>query len=137
MIRRASSLSKVSTPPSTTRSTKTPKISKVIQLKLPSPLLQRFPHEIAPSKSVQPKSCQAPTPALPASNEKAKSAPADTDSKSTPASSPSEPPDVPSDNAKSKISSGPNNGIKRELGDGVDDASKFRGRPGPRKRQKL
>lgn len=137
--RRVSSTApKVSTPPSTTRPSKTSKQSKIIQLKLSSLLLARFPHEKCTKKSAPPKPSSTPAPIAPApSNEKSAVVDIKTEIKSSPAPSP---PDihVPSViDANQKGATGPKTGMKRELGEGVEENPKSKSRPGPKKKQKM
>lgn len=137
--RRVSSTApKVPTPPSTARPSKTSKQSKIIQLKLSSILLARFPHEKCTKKSAPPKPSSTPAPIAPApSNEKSAVVTIKTENKSSPAPSP---PDlhVPSvTDANQKGATGPKTGMKRELGEGVEENPKSKSRPGPKKKQKM
>lgn len=132
-----SSLSKVSTPPSVTRPGKTPKTSKIICLKLLSASLARYPHEKPARKPAQPKPAPPSIPTPTPSNEKAKSAAVKSEPKTPPAPSQPEIPDDPAENMSQKPTTGPKTGMKRELGEGVDDSAKSKARPGPKKRQKL
>lgn len=137
--RRVSSTApKVSTPPSTARPSKTSKQSKIIQLKLSSTLLARFPHEKPTKKPVPPKPSSTPAPiAAAASNEKSAVVDIKTEIKSSPAPSLPEI-SVPSViDANQKGATGPKTGMKRELGEGVEENPKSKSRPGPKKKQKL
>ncbi|MCJ1464937.1 hypothetical protein MMC07_003552 [Pseudocyphellaria aurata] len=133
----SSTLSKVSTPPSTARPTKASKPSKVIQLKLTSTLLARFPHEKPSRKPSQSKSSSTSTPVPGVTNEAASSTEVKSETKTSPAPSATEIPSIPAVDITPKGSSGPKVGVKRELGEGVDDNAKSKSRPGPKKRQKL
>ena len=129
---------KVSTPPSTARPSKTSKQSKIIQLKLSSALLARFAHEKPTKKPAPPKPSSAPTPIAAApSNEKSAVVDIKTEIKSSPAPSPPAV-SVPSViDANQKGATGPKTGMKRELGEGVEENPKSKSRPGPKKKQKL
>lgn len=133
----SSTLSKVTTPPSTARPTKASKPSKVIQLKLTSALLARFPHEKVPRKPSQSKSPPASTPNPAFPSEKASTVEVKSETKTSPAPSVPEIPPVPVVDMSQKGSSVPKTGVKRELGEGVDDSAKSKSRPGPKKRQKM
>lgn len=137
--RRVSSTApKVSTPPSTARPSKTSKQCKIIQLKLSSLLLARFPHEKPTRKTAPPKPSSTPAPIAAApSNEKSAVVDIKTEIKSSPAPSP---PDVPVHSvvdANQKGATGPKTGMKRELGEGVEENPKSKSRPGPKKKQKM
>lgn len=132
-----SSLSKVSTPPSTTRPVKNPKQSNVIKLKLPPTKLSRFPHEKPTRKASQTKTPPAPLPATPLASDKAKPLPTKAEPKTPPASIRSDIPETPIDNMNQQAPTGTVIGVKRELGEGVDDSAKSKARPGPKKRQKM
>lgn len=129
---------KVSTPPSTARPSKTSKQSKIIQLKLSSTLLAGFPHEKASKKAAPPKPSSTPAPIAAApSNEKSAVVDIKQEIKSSPAPSPPEI-SVPSViDANQKGAAGPKTGMKRELGEGVEENPKSKSRPGPKKKQKL
>lgn len=133
----SSTLSKVSTPPSTARPSKTSKPSKVIQLKLTSALLARFPHEKIARKPSQSKSSSTSTPVPVVSNEKASSAEVKSETKTSPAPGVPEIPLIPTVDMNQKGPLVSKTGVKRELGEGVDDNAKSKSRPGPKKRQKL
>lgn len=131
---------KVSTPPlSTARPSKaSTKQSKIIQLKLSSPLLARFPHEKPTKKPALPKHSSTPVPIVAApSNEIPAVVDIKTEIKSSPAPSPPEI-HVPSViDANQKGATGPKTGMKRELGEGIEENLKSKSRPGPKKKQKL
>ena len=144
-VRRVSSLSKVSTPPSSARASKSSKAAKLVCLKLSSNHLARFPHET---------SNQPPPP--PSSSTKKPAAPAVTTATTKEETRPAEPklevvsPPPPtttsSDTPQPSIhesalkpatkQSNPKTGTKRGLGAGVSDP-KPRARPGPKKKLKL
>lgn len=137
-LRRVSStLSKVSTPPSVTRPSKSSKQSKIVCLKLSSSALLRFPHEKGTRKSTQtkPPPPSIPIPTVP--NEKVKPVGVKSEPKTPPAPIRTEVPSPPTDNTNQKPAIGPKTGTKRELGEGVDDSGKSKARPGPKKRQKM
>lgn len=129
---------KVPTPPSTARPSKTSKQSKIIQLKLSSALLARFPHEKPTKKPAPPKASSTPTPIATApSDEKPTVVDIKTEIKLSPAPSPPGI-SVPSViDANQKGATGPKTGMKRELGEGVEENPKSKSRPGPKKKQKL
>lgn len=133
----SSTLSKVSTPPSTARPTKATKPSKVIQLKLTPTLLAQFPHEKTTRKSSQNKSSSTSTPIPAASNDKASLVEVKSETKPSPAPSAPENPPIFVVDMIQKGSSGPKTGMKREAGESLDDSAKSKSRPGPKKRQKL
>ncbi|MCJ1267334.1 hypothetical protein MMC22_007219 [Lobaria immixta] len=133
----SSTLSKVSTPPSTARTPKASKPSKVIQLKLTSALLAEFPHEKIARKPSQTKSSSTSTVTPAVSNDKVTLAEVKSETKTSPAPSAPEIPPIPAVDMSQKGSSGPKTSVKRELGEGVDDGAKSKSRPGPKKRQKL
>ena len=133
----SSTLSKVSTPPSTTRPTKATKPSRIIQLKLTSTLLAQFPHEKTTRKSSQTKSSSASTPIPATSNDKASLVEVKSETKPSPAPSAPENPPISVTDMIQKGSSGPKTGVKREAGESLDDGTKSKTRPGPKKRQKL
>lgn len=137
--RRVSSTApKISTPPSTARPSKSSKQSKIIQLKLSSLLLVRFPYEKATKKTAPPKPLSTPTPIAAAPpNEKSVVVDIKTEIKSSPAPSP---PDIPMPSvidANQKGATGPKTGMKREFGEGVEENLKSKSRPGPKKKQKM
>ncbi|KAL8950277.1 MAG: hypothetical protein Q9222_003681 [Ikaeria aurantiellina] len=139
----SSNLAKVSTPPNPTRGSKGSKGSRVICLRLPSKLLQRF----APSPPDQPASLSPPSKQTQdvatkqiAHKEEANSVNVKPEASSPPvatASSETPQPSVnePTPNPTAKASS-PQTGSKRGLGAGVDNP-KPRARPGPKKKIKL
>ncbi|KAL8713312.1 MAG: hypothetical protein Q9220_002511 [cf. Caloplaca sp. 1 TL-2023] len=139
----SSNLAKVSTPPNPTRGSKGSKGSKVICLKLPSKLLQRFAPtspDQPPSASPPPKQTQDNTTKTPNRKEEGKSVNVKPEASSPPvAAAASETPqpsaNEPTPNPTTKASS-PQTGSKRGLGAGVDNA-KPRARPGPKKKIKL
>lgn len=138
----SSSLSKVSTPPTTATSTaitntrpiKPSKPSKVVNLKLPKEKLSRFPHEQIVRKSSQPKKSPLSTSTIAAPDEPATSAPIKSESDNTPPSSGSGPTSSPVKDGKQEGLPAPNPGVKRELGAGVDSDDKDLAKNSPRKR---
>lgn len=136
--RRVSSpLSKVSTPASTEKGSKSSKPSRVIKLKVPNARLSRFPHESTPSKSVPKKKSPLSTntlatPSDPPHLEETKSESNDTLAL---ASSKTVPP--PAEETVKNEPSSPKTGTKRELGAGVEEPVKVRARPGPKKKPRL
>lgn len=142
--RASSSLSKVSTPTSTARTSKPSKPSRIVRLKLPSPILSRFPHEQithkgAPTKASPstPKTIAPLEPATPAETKavikpEPKAKPTPTPVSTVPTIKPS-----PAEDSSQKGLPGPKTGVKRELGAGVEGATKSRARPGPKKKAKL
>ncbi|KAL8830918.1 MAG: hypothetical protein Q9170_005520 [Blastenia crenularia] len=147
MRRVSSGLAKVSTPPSSTRTSKGSKPSKIVCFKLPGKTLVRFSHDIAddtpplvpPKKQAQKQSSDATAPRPPQEEvpksinikPEASSPPGETAGSTTPQPPPKE--------AVGKITtkaSSPKTGSKRALGAGVD-GPKPRARPGPKKKSKL
>ncbi|KAL8916390.1 MAG: hypothetical protein Q9208_008537 [Pyrenodesmia sp. 3 TL-2023] len=142
-MRRASSgLAKVSTPPSSNRTSKGSKASKTVCLKLPSKALARFAQDTpdsAPSPAPLNK-LTSDTSADSPSVEEAKPAqvkapPSSPPAETTGSGTPQPPTQDPSGKPTAKVSS-PKTGSKRGLGAGVD-GTKPRARPGPKKKFKL
>lgn len=131
----SSSLSKTSTNPSADKSSKPAKPTKIIHLQLPKSSLLRFPHDPIAQKSVPKKKSplsisttappRDPTP-TPESNE-------------TPVPPPTVPKVevAPSEEPIKKESTSPKTGSKRELGTGVEEPVKQKGKPGPKKKPRL
>ena len=142
--RASSSLSKVSTPTSITRTSKSSKPTRIVQLKLPSAILSRYPHEHAARKAAARKaSPSTPNPIAPI--EPATPAEIEAEVKSEPKIKPTSTPaptvsnikPSPAEESSQKGPLGPKTGAKRELGAGVEGTSKSRARPGPKKKAKL
>ncbi len=142
--RASSSLSKVSTPTSAARSSKPSKATRIVQLKLPTTILSRFPHEqiirkAAPTKA-SPSTSKTIAPIEPATpaeikaevEPEPKAKPTPTPVSTVPAIKPS-----PAEDSSQKGLLGPKTGAKRELGAGVEGPAKSRARPGPKKKAKL
>ncbi|KAL8956655.1 MAG: hypothetical protein Q9193_005882 [Seirophora villosa] len=140
--RRASSgLAKVSTPPSSNRTTKASKASKILRLKLPSEALARFaphppddaPSPVPPTKQVQDAVAPVEEEPKPISVKPEKSSPPPPHP--TGSATPQPPPKDPSGKNITKASS-PKIGSKRGLGAGLD-GTRPRARPGPKKKLKM
>ncbi|KAL8903545.1 MAG: hypothetical protein Q9207_003850 [Kuettlingeria erythrocarpa] len=142
-MRRASSgLAKVSTPPSSSRTTKGSKASRVVCLKLPSKALARFAQhtpDSAPSptplKKLTPDASTTTPPAEEARPVLDKAPPSSPPAETTSSSTPQPPSKDPTGKVTAKASS-PKTGSKRGLGAAVD-GTKARARPGPKKKSKL
>ena len=133
--RAPSSLSKVSTPPHTARSNKSSKPSLIVRFKLSNASLRRFPHD-TPSPPEKDQSKDASPPLLP---ETKPVPPTDASSQASGTSTP-QPTTENQSTTKSEPktdSSTPKTGAKRELGAGVSGEPKPKGRPGPKKKNKL
>ncbi|KAI4171971.1 MAG: hypothetical protein LQ343_003880 [Gyalolechia ehrenbergii] len=143
MRRVSSNLAKVSTPPSSTRTTKGSKSSRIVCFKLSSKVLARFAPNV-PDKSPSPIPPTKQTPDAPgnvAAKEegpksiKVKPEAASPPDEATGSSTPQPPSKEPGASTMTKASS-PKTGSKRALGAGVD-GPKPRARPGPKKKSKL
>ncbi len=140
----SSSLSKVSTPPTTAtptpattaRSTKPSKPSKVVNLKLPKDKLSRFPHEQPVRKSSQPKKSPLSTSTTVAPDEPAASAPIKSEQDSTPPSNESGSASSTAKDVKQEVLPTAKPGVKRELGTGTESEDKDKSKNSPRKRPK-
>lgn len=138
----SSSLSKVSTPPTTAppiattnaRPVKSSKPSKVISFKLSKEKLSRFPHEQIARKSSQPKKSPLSTSTTVPPDEVATSAPIKSELDSTPTSNESGPASSPVKDVKQEDLSAPKPGVKRELGAGTESEDKDKSQNNPRKR---
>lgn len=141
----SSSLSKVSTPPTTATFTATAnpkpakptKPSKIVTFKLKKEKLSRFPHERIVRKSSQPKKSPLSTSTTVAPDEPATSAPI----KSEPDNSPPSPPSNESGRASPMVKDVKQEslpalkaGVKRELGAGTESEDKDKSKSSPRKR---
>ncbi|KAL9577723.1 MAG: hypothetical protein Q9212_006184 [Teloschistes hypoglaucus] len=140
----SSSLAKVSTPPTSARTSKAAKSSKIVALKLPSKLLLRFDSN-SPGQEPSPKPPPKQIPDVTSTSsplEEEDSKPVDVKGEviSPPTATPgSETPQPPTKDIKGKPTtkaSSPKTGSKRALGAGVD-GPKPRARPGPKKKAKL
>ncbi|KAL8743534.1 MAG: hypothetical protein Q9190_004131 [Brigantiaea leucoxantha] len=142
----SSSLSKVATPPTSARASKSSKQRTVAILKLPPKVLSRFPHEAPSAKPSPPpaqpaKKSSASTSAAAMKREQPKLPEVKPETMSPPPmpSSSGTPQPSANDSATSRAgakSGSPKAGTKRGLGAGVD-SSKPRARPGPKKKIKL
>ena len=138
----SSSLSKVSTPPTTAppiattnaRPVKPSKPSKVISLKLSKDKLSRFPHEQIARKSSQPKKSPLSTSTTVPPDEVATPAPIKPELDKTPTSNESGPASSPVKDVKQEGLSPPKPGVKRELGAGTESEDKDKSQNNPRKR---
>ena len=138
----SSSLSKVSTPPSTATPTATPnarpikpsKPSKVVKFKLSKDKLSRFPHEQIVRKSSQPKKSPLSTSTTVPPDEPATSAPIKSEPDNTPSSNESGPVSSPAKDVKQEGRPAPKSGVKRELEAGVESDDKDKAKNPPRKR---
>ena len=116
------------------RPDKTNKPSKIVVFKLPPTSLGRFLPKSTPRKNAKAKSTPSavstPTVAAPVATEPASSPNHDaSESNATPAPGATDPP--------KKKGSGAKAGTKRALGQTGDGGPKARGKPGPKKKQKL
>ena len=136
----SASTTKASTPQSTEKTSKSTKPSKIVHLHLSPPSLLRFPHDTITQKSIpkkkSPLSISTPAPSgdpTPPPEPKSQSS-------GTPASPPTitkaEPTPPVVDSVK-KDWTGPKTGSKRELGAGVEEPIKPKGKPGPKKKPRL
>ncbi|KAL9134217.1 MAG: hypothetical protein Q9175_004603 [Cornicularia normoerica] len=138
----SSSLSKVSTPPSTATPTTTAnarpikplKPSKVVNLKLSKDKLTRFPHEQIVRKSSQPKRSPLSTSTTVPPDEPAISAPIKSEPDNSPPSNESGPTSSPVKDVMQEGLPAPKTGVKRELGAGVESDDKDKPKNPPRKR---
>ena len=137
----SSSLSKVSTPPTTapatttntTRPSKSSKQSKVIQFKLSKEVLSSFPHETL-RKPGQKKASPLSTSTVITPDEPAASATVKSESEPVPVVKGETPAASPAKDIKQEGLPGPKTGAKRELGAGVESDSKEKPKANPRKR---
>ena len=140
-VRRTSStLSKVATPPNSSRASKTAKQSLVVRFNLPSASLSKFPHEAPPQKPPPSKASSSSTSTPTASSQPVPLTDVKSDQDSTPQPAPSEEKletPVESDQAKPSVPS--KAGVKRDAEQALDGppVSKGRGRFGPRKKVKV
>ena len=140
----SSSLSKVSTPPTTAtpvattnaRPIKPSKPSKVVNLKLSKERLSRFPHDQIVRKTSQPKKSPLSTSTTVAPDEPATPAPSKSDPDNTTPSNESGPASSPVKEIKQEGPSAPKSGVKRELGAGIESDDKDKSKNPPRKRPK-
>lgn len=142
--RASSSLSKVSTPTSAARTSKASKPTRIVRLRLPSPILSRFPHEqstrkaaptkVSPStpKLIAPLEPATPADTKPELKPEPKAKATSTTVSTVPTIKPS-----PAEDSSQKGLPVPKTGAKRELGAGVEGPAKSRARPGPKKKAKL
>lgn len=142
--RASSSLSKVSTPTSAARTSKPSKPTRIVRLKLPMPILSRFPHEKITRKAASTKASPSATktiaplePATPAETKAEIKPEPKAKPTSTPVSTVSTIKPSPAEDSSQKGLPSPKTGAKRELGAGVEGAAKSRARPGPKKKAKL
>lgn len=138
----SSSLSKVSTPSNTTTPTaatstrpiKPSKQSKVVNLKLPTDKLSRFPHEQTVRKPSQLKKSPLSTSTIVAPDEPATSAPIKSEPDNTPPSNESGSTPSPVKDVKQDGLPATKTGVKKELGAGVESDDKDTPKNPPRKR---
>lgn len=138
----SSSLSKVSTPPTTTtpaatnntRPIKPSKPSKIVSLKLSKARLSRFPHEQTVRKSSQPKKSPLSTSTTVPPDEPATSAHIKSEPDNTSPSNESAPVSSPVKDVKQEGLPALKPGVKRELGAGVESEDKDKPKNPPRKR---
>ena len=138
----SSSLSKVSTPPTTAtpiattnaRPNKSSKPSKVVSLKLPKDKLSRFPHEQVVRKSNQPKKSPLSTSTTVPPDEPATPAPIKSEPENASPSNESGPTSSPVKDVKQEGLSAPKPGVKRELGAGTESDDKEKSKNPSRKR---
>lgn len=123
----SSSLSKVSTPPTTTnafaatRANKSSKLSKIVHIKLSKDRLLRFPHEHQIRKASQPKASPLSTSTVVTPDESTRSSAAQVEADSTPTLSEEQQDSTsPTKDIKSETVAPPKAGVKRELGAGVE-----------------
>ena len=138
----SNSLSKVSTPPTTTtptpttnaRPTKSSKPSKVIHLKLSRDKLSRFPHEQIARKPTQPKKSPLSTSTTVPPDEPVTSAPIKSEPDNSTPSNGGGSPSSPVKDVKQEALLAPKAGVKRELEAGVESEDKDKTKNPPRKR---
>ena len=133
------SITKASTPQSTEKISKSTKPSKIVHLHLSPPTLLRFPHDAITQKSVpkkkSPLSISTPAP----SGDPTPPPELKSHSSGTPASPPTntKPEPTPPVDSIKKDWANPKTGSKRELGAGVEEPVKPKGKPGPKKKPRL
>ena len=140
----SSSLSKVSTPPTTTtpiattnaRSIKPSKPSKIVSLKLSKDKLSRFPHDQIVRKSSQPKKSPLSTSTIVAPEEPATPAPIKSEPDNSTPSNESRPASSPVKEVKQEGLLPSKPGVKRELGAGTESEDKDKSKNPARKRSR-
>lgn len=145
-LRRASSLSKVSTPPATatpsspalSRTSKASKPSKIVRLSLSKHLLSRWPHEKNTRKPNQAKASPLSQSTIVAPDELPTTTPVKSEPEPKPKSaSKGEGEQVPpAKDLKEETKAEPKTGMKREAGAGVEGDDKEKSKANPRKRPK-
>ena len=142
--RTSSSLSKVSTPPTTApptvatnaRPNKTSKPSKVVNLKLSKDKLSRFPHEQIVRKSNPPKKSPLSTSTVVTPDEPVAAAPIKSEPDKTTPSNESGSASSPAQDVKEDGVPAPKSGVKRELGAGTESDEKDKSKNPARKRSR-
>ena len=136
----SSSLPKTSTPPSTEKNSRPSKPTKIVHLQLPKPSLLLFPHDPIAQKSVPKKK----SPLSISTSAPARDPTPPPESKSDSNEAPLPPPSISTkvelkitEDPVKKESASPKTGLKRELGTGMEETMKAKGKPGPKKKPRL
>lgn len=139
----SSSLSKVSTPPTTTiasaptRANKSSKPSKIVHIRLPKDRLLRFPYDQQPRKASQAKASPLSTSTVVTPDESTKSSTVQVEADSTPTlRGGGQDSTSPVKDVKSETVATPKAGVKRELGAGVEGDDQDKPKTNVKKRPK-